>query len=456
MKKQTYKLLPILLCCLSLTGCDKYLGITPKGKKLLSTVADYDQWLNDEFLAYGAGRSQSLVNILGDNYDFVSIPTPPAKPAELLYVWASQFSPDINIAPMFWGEHYGNINLYNTVLVGIDNAQAGTAAQKRSLKAEALLGRAWEYFNLVNEYAQPYDSATADTDLAVPFVTSNDVSQTVPGRSTTADIYQHIITDITAAIEDLPADNSANRFRGSKAAAYSLLARVYFYAGNYADARTNAALALSNSAAEMLDYNAAAPLSNLLSIRKDAIFARMVAANDVPTLEYMRSFATNDLRVRKLFYSTDGYRFTTRGATLHFPNLVTPTLMYANLGTSVQEMKLMIAECAARSNDLAVALQQLDEVRKNRFAAASYVRFESASQEAVLQEVLKERYHELGFNGLRWFDMRRFDKENRMPAVNRYNAQGAVIATLEPHSPRYTLQIPVQVISFNPGMPQNP
>jgi hypothetical protein len=52
--------------------------------------------------------------------------------------------------------------------------------------------------------------------------------------------------------------------------------------------------------------------------------------------------------------------------------------------------------------------------------------------------------------------MRRLDKENRMAAVNRYNAQGAIVATLLPHSDRYTLQIPIQVISYHPDMPQNP
>ncbi len=92
-------------------------------------------------------------------------------------------------------------------------------------------------------------------------------------------------------------------------------------------------------------------------------------------------------------------------------------------------MKLIIAECAARSNDLTTALQQLDEVRKYRFATASYIPFQSNDQEEVFQEVLKERSHELPFNGLRWFDMRRFDKENRMGAVNRYDAQGNIIAT---------------------------
>jgi hypothetical protein len=131
-------------------------------------------------------------------------------------------------------------------------------------------------------------------------------------------------------------------------------------------------------------------------------------------------------------------------------------LQNVNTGTSVQEMKLIIAESAARSNDLSVALQQLDGIRKTRFATTSYVPYQSNVQEDVLQEILKERSHELPFCGLRWFDMRRLDKENRMGTVNRYDANGNIVATLPPHSDRYTIQIPFQVLSFNPGMQQNP
>ncbi|HWV65265.1 RagB/SusD family nutrient uptake outer membrane protein [Chitinophaga sp.] len=456
MKCYKNSLILLLFCCVAFTGCDKYLDVTPKGKRLLSTVADYDQWMNDESLIYGIGYPYGAANFLSDIVDAPNIPNPPKEVAEMIYTWAPQFSTDINIAPAFWGEHYAKINHFNTVLLGIDAAVNGTNSQKRSLKAEALLARALEYFYLVNEYGQPYDSATAGKDLAVPFVTSNDVSETVPGRSTIEEIYKHIIDDLTTAIPDLPADNSGNRFRGSMAGGYSLLARVYFYARNYAAAQKYAGLALENSNAVMIDYNGALPASDRLGIRQDVIYGRMVVGNNTVTLDYMRTFADNDLRVRKLFQNKDNYTFTVRGATLFFPNQVTPVFTYMNSGTSVQEMKLIVAECAARSNNLALALQQLDEVRKNRFVSASYERFESTNKELVLQEVLMERYHELPFHGLRWFDMRRLDKENRMEAVNRYDAQGNIIATLLPHSARYTLQIPVQVISFNPGMPQNP
>ncbi len=452
MKKYIY----VVMMSLIFFSCDKFLDIAPKGKQLLSTVEDYDQWLNDESLVMGLASPYCSFNYLGDNVDMVNLSSPPSVVTELMYTWGPQFSLLMNEAPVLWGDHYAKINLYNTVLLGIDKATGGTPAQVRTLKAEALLGRSLEYFYLLNEYSKPYDVSTADSDLAVPFVTSNDVTQVVPGRSTVAQIYKQVIEDLKAAIPNLPNDNTSNRFRGSKAAAYSVLARTYFYASDYKSASEYAALALANSRATMIDFNGTLPTSNLLSIQADVIYGRMVIGSVYPSLDFMRSFGSNDLRVRKLYYSTDGYTFTQRGATLFMPAYTTPAFTYSNTGTSVQEMKLIVSECAVRDNNIASALKELDEVRKNRINKNSYVPFDSDSQEAVLIEVLKERGHELAFNGLRWFDMRRLDKEGRMKTVHRYNAKEEIVATLEPGSNQYTLRIPSQVLIFNPGMPQNP
>lgn len=457
MKQYKYIIILVAVCSMAFAGCDKYLDIKPKGKTLLTTVTDYDQWLNDPVvLGVGFGSPYAYANYFGDNVDVPSITTPPTQVAELLYTWAPQFSTDLSAAPVFWGECYAKINQYNTVILGIDEATDGTELQKASLKGEALLGRALEYFNLVNLYGKPYDSATAAGDPAVPWVTSDDVTQVIPPRSTVQEIYDHIIEDIKTAIPNLPMDNSANRARGSVSAAYSILARIYLYARNYTDARKYAELCIANSRAVMIDYNSTLAISNVLSVQPDVIYSRPLLGNITASNEFMRTFASNDLRVRKLYRSTDGYTFTVRGSTLFVPSIITSVFQYMNTATSLPEIKLIIAECAARSGDLATALQQLDEVRKNRYATASYVKFQSTDKEAVFQEVMLERAHELPFCGLRFFDMRRLDKENRMGTVNRTNAQGTVIATLPPHSIRYTLQIPVQALAYNPGMEQNP
>ncbi|MDO7745012.1 MAG: RagB/SusD family nutrient uptake outer membrane protein, partial [Pedobacter sp.] len=268
----------------------------------------------------------------------------------------------------------------------------------------------------------------------------------------------HIIEDINAAIPNLPVDNSNARFRGSQAAAYSVLARVYLYRREYPEAQRYAELALANTRAIMIDYTnpATFPTTTNVVSHADAIYGRASAAAGMPlSAELKGMFATNDARRAILYFNWAG---TTRGATLFYAAAVTPTFQLTNSGTTVQEMHLIAAECAARANSLTTALVHLNEVRRNRYTGTPVTSrdFSSAVQDVVLTEVLAERRRELPFHGLRWFDMRRFDMEGTMPVVTRLNAQNVVVATLEPHSSKYTLQIPIQVMAFNPDMIQNP
>lgn len=457
MKKFKYIAAQLLFCCMVFSGCDKYLDVEPKGKQLLKTTNDYDLWLNSTVLT-SETNSENVMNLMTDNIDLISLNNPPTGAGELIYTWAPQFTNDVTAFTYLWGEHYRRISLYNTVLSGIDAAEGGTASQKNSIKAEALLGRAHSYFYLVNEYAKPYNAATASTDLAVPFVTSDNVSQKAPDRSTTAEIYQHIFDDINAAIPNLPDDNSNARFRGSKAAAYSVMARIYLYRREYSEAQRYAELALANTRATMIDLTN--PLTfpttaNVVS-HADGIYSKASAAAYSISAELKGLFKGNDARRTVLYIN---WASNVRGTTQFFAQQVTTNFSSTNSGTTVQEMHLIIAECAARSttpNGLTTALNHLNEVRRKRYNTTAAVDFTSTSMDAVLAEVLDERRRELPFHGLRWFDMRRLDMENRMPAITRYTAQNVAVAILEPHSSRYTLQIPIQVMAFNPDMIQNP
>ncbi len=453
-----------LLSGIIFSSCDKYLDVQPKGVRLLETVTDFDLWLDNEYLATSVPGE---LNLFTDYKDNTSIKNPPQNDPDLIYTWHHQFSDDIKTPPVIWKDFYQAIYYYNTVIQGVDAAIGGSPEQIRSLKAEAYLGRAFNYLYLVNLYGKQYNHQTAEKDLAVPFVTSNDLNKPTPDRSSVQEIYDYIIADLTAAIPDLPEDNSQNRFRGSVAAAYSVLARTYLYMGDYSKAAQNAQLALDNGVSAILDYSTMTKASDIPYLKKrvDAIYARFSnnrAQQEYPTLAYLQSFDTKDYRLNfyfsNSFFSADlgNYVFTIRGLTSFYPGgVANGTTAHPNSGTSVAEMRLIIAEAAARANDLTTALNQLDLIRKCRFPANYYVKFQSTDQEEVLQKVLTERTFEFAFNGLRWLDMRRLDSEGRMAQVIRYDNLEEVVAILPPHSYKYTLQIPVQVLYFHPDWPQN-
>ncbi|MEJ7558548.1 MAG: RagB/SusD family nutrient uptake outer membrane protein [Pedobacter sp.] len=461
--KKRYTGIMILISCLTLTACNKFLDVAPKGKTTLNTVNDFDLWLGNRFLGEVSGIPQ--ICWMTDHVQKIPWQPDVIAEGERAYIWAEQLT-DADASPKMLSGAYHHIYYFNTVLENIDAASGGSIEQKRQLKAEALLGRAHEYFYLINLYGKPYDASTAATDLAVPFVVSADINTQTPPRATVKQLYEYIIGDLNAAIIDLPANNAGNRFRGSVHAAYSVLARVYLYMRNYSEAAKYAQLSLQRpGGAAVTNYNGVVkgvfPRTTRLN---EIIYARgsdptSGSIVNIADSTFIKSFMSTDLRLALTFYegtaSPFNYNTVKPSAGVRFS--ATANGYYdIPVGTTVAEMKLIIAENAIRNNDLTGALTQLNEIRVNRFAPANYQALISSNQKEVFEWVLRERRYEMPMNGLRWFDMRRLDYEGLMPEINRIDQSKKIIATLAPHSPRYTLQIPLNATVFNPGMPINP
>jgi hypothetical protein len=84
------------------------------------------------------------------------------------------------------------------------------------------------------------------------------------------------------------------------------------------------------------------------------------------------------------------------------------------------EMKLIRAEVAARSNDLAMAIMLLNEVRTQcnvtgepAACLPALTSTDLPDQQAVLNEILRQRRYELYLQGLRFDDLRRFDAQRK-------------------------------------------
>ena len=453
----------VMLICVSLAACNKFLDVAPKGKTTLNTVNDFDLWLGNRFLGEISGIPQ--ICWMTDHAQKIPWQADVRGENERAYIWEEQLT-DANTTPKMLSGAYNHIYYFNTVLENVDGASGGSDAQKRQLKAEALLGRANEYFYLLNLYGKPYDATTASSDLAVPFVTSSDITTDTPPRATVQQLYDYLIDDLNKAVADLPADNSANRFRGSVHAAYSVLARVYLYMRDYPEAAKYAEMSLQRPGGALVtDYNG---VTRGVFPRNTRLNEMIYARGSDPTSgslmnfadsAFIKSYLATDLRLPISFYeglaSTFNYNTVKPSAGVRFA--ATANGYYdVQVGTTVPEMKLIIAENAARNGDTQGALQQLNEIRVKRFPAASYQPLASTNRQEVFDWVIRERRYEMPLNGLRWFDMRRLDFEGLMPAVNRYDEFKKLIATLPPKSPRYTLQIPLNSLVFNPGMPINP
>ena len=123
------------------------------------------------------------------------------------------------------------------MIYGCENSTGLSTADKNQFIGEALFVRALVHSYLVNLYGD------------VPYITTTDyeVNRLVT-RMPTAEVYTNIIADLQQAIALLPeAYVAPERVRPNRSTASALLARVYLYNGNWAEA-SNAASAVLNNA----------------------------------------------------------------------------------------------------------------------------------------------------------------------------------------------------------------
>jgi hypothetical protein len=129
-----------------------------------------------------------------------------------------------------WKGYYQAIARANQALGQLQNAQFD-ATTKNRLIGETRFLRGMFYFNLVRIFG--------GVPLLERVPDPSEVSQAqFTKRSTAAEIYQFVINDLSFAAENLPviARGSNDAGRASKGAAQALLAKVYLYNKDYANA----------------------------------------------------------------------------------------------------------------------------------------------------------------------------------------------------------------------------
>ncbi|UCS93422.1 RagB/SusD family nutrient uptake outer membrane protein [Echinicola marina] len=143
---------------------------------------------------------------------------------------------------------YGSINDANIILAGIDEVEGDEDLRNR-VKGEAYFIRALNYFDLARVYGYEPGQEVNGFDLSVILRTTPTLGLSAAdfrARSTNTEVYAQIVSDLNSAIELLPSASigTTDVYRASKGAAQALLARVYLYMSNYADAATMATNAM--------------------------------------------------------------------------------------------------------------------------------------------------------------------------------------------------------------------
>lgn len=442
----------LLLAAALLQSCSNYTNIKTEGALTPGDYVNYRYLMNNMELLE---RSVDIPDFTSDDAEYNTLQLQQSLGAANLraYTWAEQFF-DVNTADPDWRLSYAALYPANLVIQDVMKSSGGTISQKKQLVAEARVHRAYSYFTLVNEYGKQYNEATNATDPGVPLITAADVSIT-PVRTNVKAVYDLVISDLQAAIPDLPPLNTHNIYP-SKAGAYALFARVYLQMGKYTEAGlyADSALALQHQLIDLAKITAV-PLrldNPEIILSKKAGASHTYGAMQVLSSSLLALYDKKDLRYT--LFTTD---YVNGGVTYRTNKVESINYETRNIGPGVPEMLLIKAETQARAGDAAAAMATINTLRQKRFAAADYIALTATDKDDALRKVIAERRRELCFKCLRWFDMKRLSSEAAFAqSLTRTDLATGQSTTLTPGSNRYVFPIPAYNIQLNPALEQNP
>ncbi|SOD14495.1 RagB/SusD family nutrient uptake outer membrane protein [Pedobacter xixiisoli] len=468
MKRINILLLSLLM--LSITACEKYTDITPKGAFIVETADDFYKLVSLPNRGYPINNFQYLVDDQWMKESNVIGITPNINTINFT------FNESIDRVSMltgssFYNQAYVYINRWNTVISLVDDSK-GDEKTKQLAKAEAKVLRAYDHFLLVNTYAKAYDPATAATDGGICIMDKYDL-EAQPKKSTVAEVYSFIQKDIDEALPFLEV-NPSDPYHPSLAFAYAFKAKVHLFKREIAAAKTAAEQSLSynNQIFDLVAYAAQGGPTSVPVIAPNnpevLSYMYMTGYNEMNfAYQYIISpelrtlFGNNDARFNLFFNSTNA-SFLDIGSNTAYHNVAYTRFFYGTVGMKTTEVHLILAECYARDNKFTEAVDILNKLRAKRILAGGTVNLTVPStRKETMELVINERRKELLFGFNRFFDLKRLNNETEyaktitrvFPIVNKTVPQQTY--TLKPGSRLYIIPFPLNVLRMNPSLTLN-
>jgi starch-binding outer membrane protein, SusD/RagB family len=362
-----------------------------------------------------------------------------------------------------WTIPYTAIMLTNNILERIDDLNTlndEEAAQKNSIKGQALALRALCYFDLVRVHGRMPENGSPGTDLGVPLVLEVLKPEAAPARATVAEVYAQVILDLQTAIPLLSTEVSEGVF--NRYAAEALLGRVYLYYNDNSNALSYSESVINSNAYQLLttsnystSWDGTTTSETILEVvntlsdspQREGIYylwwpdpdgygAICLTNSMISTLQSdptdVRSTLVQDLR------GDGGFSYLAKWSTTYDCNIQLIRL---------SEVYLNACEAAFKSNEMTKALTYINTLVENRTGVAD------TYTTLTLQTILDERNKELVGEGHRFFDLMR----NGL-TMTRTGADHLATApmSMSPNDYRAIQPIPRLETRVNPNIIQNP
>lgn len=463
MHSTRYSFLILFIAAIAiLSSCKKYLDKKPSDDLITpESISDaqgmVDNIQNVNYFNYAA-------EILCDDY-YLSYPDwlTLANQSQLhynLHTWERYDSTNT-----FWNSLYQGVSIANIVLDALPDLEYDPTHPDdyNNVKGSALFLRGFYFYHLAQMFTKPYDKSTAATDLGIVLRQNPDINEKSV-RSTVQATYDQILQDLKSSIPLLPAkpllEGKLVKTRPSLPAVYGALARTYLSMNEYDSAGKYAGLCLQLDDS-LMNYNSLNPASNvpfskynpevIFAARSVVISNSYIGTRSKIDSNLYKSYSDSDLR-KQLFFKaspTGGFLFKGDYDGIGLPTAQVNTF-FSFTGIVTDEMYLIQAECYARKNDVASALNTLNKLLQTRYKTGQFTPVSVTTAQEALTCILKERRKELLRRGTRWADIKRLTKDEQF----RILPQRVINGQPYPMPVPYVMLIPAKVIAES-GVPQN-
>ncbi|MCB6972442.1 MULTISPECIES: RagB/SusD family nutrient uptake outer membrane protein [Butyricimonas] len=496
----------ILLFSTLFLGCESFLSEVPDDRTELKDVESIKALLVS---AYPEGHYMLQGEWMSDNADDKGTWQVSVYPQmqEEAYKWEENTTNDYDSPTKYWDACYRAIAAANHALEAIDNL--GNTPELQPYRGEALVARAYAHFMLVNFWGKHYNPATMASDLGVAYVEKPEKEALVIyTRNTVKEVYEFIERDLTEGLP-LLRDNAYDvaKYHFTKAAGAAFAARYYLYRGDSWDkvqAYCTEVLGEGTGYKDLLrnyTQNYLPVSSNVIEYMKLYTNygepAILLLTNGVSIWWRAESFSRYGLSLSKkneifpdndpvcggkliypifgaaptyvLYKSYEYFKNTYPGSTTGRPYVFC-------VAFSMEEVALNRAEAYTMTKDYDKALADinlflstritsynptshtvtLEKIKRFYGEQKNGVELEpwykdqiDADQMLVLKYITDLKRREFCSEGMRWFDVKRFNIE---VTHKEYGTQNKYILTKD--DPRRLLQVPVTAVSY--GMEPNP
>lgn len=509
MKRSNHKTsIIVLLSAISIvTGCTKWMvevdkdptNLSPDSYYTLPAHADAaiaSAYAQTRFIGGGAG-------IFATNFSMLELVTGTARTetgqnTDLNNLLGLSYNGENVFVSNWWNGPFSVIAQANLCLDKVPGIQMDEAAKKKIL-GEAQFLRAWAYFYLVRLYG--------DVPLLTAPIYSATDEKVYAARSSKDSVYDQIVADLKAA-ETSGLNNTDASGRASMGAVKALLAEVYLtMAGAPLNKGQEYYQLAAAKAAEVTGYSLFPDYNSLHDEAKENITEQIfmiqylggVANNDmqthmlpnfkdvsaydtevgstVPSGQFVNTFEAGDKRTvdRQGFFYTSYYdkgfeALKPLGAPYVFKHFDinangtsgkkgTTTSGLNRMNIRYAQVLLTLAEAANEANaaPTQAAYDALKAIRDR--AGLTTPAIGTFTKDSFRDAVLAERWHELCYEGITWFDMVRLKKAYNFTSKTFENFVGYKLvesgATLE--EKHLLFPLPTIEMQNNPNLrPQNP